>query len=40
MDNAAMHINGGVWIVAALAFATMITRFLPFLLFPYFFHLD
>ena len=34
MDNAAMHINGGVWIVAALAFATMITRFLPFLLFP------
>ena len=34
MDNAAMHINGGVWIVAALAVAPMLTRFVALLVFP------
>ncbi len=34
MNSGAVVIGNEAWIVAALAGATMITRFLPFLLFP------
>ena len=34
MDSVTAGMGNGAWIVAALAGATLITRFLPFLLFP------